>query len=149
LIHFYKRFIKQCLAIQVHLIPVLLVEDIQGLELLKVEDIQGQELHLVLREVDIQGLEVLQVVVNQGDILGQELLQVHQVVDIQELEVGILEQPKVEDIKEVLELLQANTVELLSPKWTQMWPSGSKLLIRTTVATSMLRSLARLLPMEI
>jgi len=137
---------------------VLPVEDIQGRELLKVEDIQGQELLLVLQEVDIQGLELLPVVVNRGDILGQELLQVHQVVDIQELEVGILEQPKVEDIKEVpvllkantvVELLQANTAELLSPKWTQMWPSGSKLLTRTTVATSMLRSLARLLPMEI
>jgi len=139
---------------------VLLVEDIQGLELLKVllvEDIQGQVLLQVLEDIQVQ--EFLQALVE--DIQGQELLQVLLVEDIQgrELLVGDtlgpvvllvgdipeLEHLLVEDIKEQ-ELLKADMVELQC-KWTLMWPSGSKLLTKITVAKLMPRSLDKLWPM--
>ena len=134
------------------------MEDIRGLELLQVEDIQGQEHLLALKVEDIQEPEVLLGVPKEGDIQGQERLLVLQVegilgqelllvVDTQELEVDTLEHPLVEDIKE-LEHRQANMVEHLSPKWTLLSNSGSKLSTRTTVAKSMLRSWARLWPME-
>jgi len=161
LIHFYKRFtyiLTKCLVTQELLIQALPVEDIRGLELLQVEDIQGQEHLLALQVEDIQEPEVLLGVPKEGDIQGQELLLVLQVegilgqelllvVDTQELEVDTLEHPLVEDIKE-LEHRQANMVEHLSPKWTLLSNSGSKLSTRTTVAKSMLRSWARLWPME-